>query len=68
MMTLAGLSIDYSELSEKICIRNRNILYDMENHGYDFYLHSGLTFFGNAACNCFNKLVIEKVWFMKFYS
>lgn len=64
---ISRTDIDYSELMKKFASEIGNLLYDMENHGYDLSTLE-LTFFGNTACNCFNKLVIEKVWFMKFYS
>lgn len=58
--------IDYSELMERFAPELGNLLYDMENHGYDLSTLE-LTFFGGKTGACFNKLVEEKVWFMKFY-
>ena len=43
------------------------LLFDMENHGCDLSALN-LTFFGENTGDCFNRLVEEKVWFMKFYS
>ena len=63
---ISRTDIDYSELMERFAPELGNLLYDMENHGYDLST-LGLTFFGEKIGDCFNKLVEEKVWFMKFY-
>lgn len=64
---ISRTDIDYSELMERFAPELGNLMYDMENHGYDLST-LGLTFFGEECEKCFNKLVEEKVWFMKFYS
>lgn len=64
---LSRTDIDYSELMKRFAPELGNLLYDMENHGYDLSM-LGLTFFGEKIGDCFNQLVEEKVWFMKFYS
>lgn len=64
---ISRTDIDYSELMERFTPELGDLLYDMENHGYDLST-LGLTFFGKNVGDCFNKLVEEKVWFMKFYS
>lgn len=64
---ISRTDIDYSELMERFAPELGDLLYDMENHGYDLST-LGLTFFGKNVGDCFNKLVEEKVWFMKFYS
>lgn len=64
---ISRTDIDYSELMERFAPELGNLLYDMENHGYDLSALR-LTFFGEKVGECFNKLVEEKIWFMKFYS
>ena len=64
---ISRTDINYSELMERFAPELGNLMYDMENHGYDLAT-LGLTFFGKECEYCFNKLVEEKVWFMKFYS
>lgn len=64
---ISRTDIDYSELMERFAPELGSLLYDMENHGYDLSALR-LTFFGEEVGECFNKLVEEKIWFMKFYS
>ena len=64
---ISRTDIDYSELMERFAPELGSLLYDMENHGYDLSALR-LTFFGEKVGECFNKLVEEKIWFMKFYS
>ena len=56
-----------SKLMEKFAPELGQLLFDMENHGCDLS-KLNLTFFGDNVGDCFNRLVEEKVWFMKFYS
>lgn len=64
---ISRTDIDYSELMERFAPELGSLMYDMENHGYDLST-LGITFFGKNAGDCFNKLVEEKIWFMKFCS
>ena len=63
---ISRTDIDYPALMEKYSGEIGPLLYDIENHGGN--LESiGLTFFGEKAAAAFNRLVTEKVWFLKFY-
>lgn len=63
---ISRTDIDYPALMEKYSTEIGPLLYDIENHGGN--LESiGLTFFGEGAAVAFNRLVTEKVWFLKFY-
>ena len=63
---ISRTDIDYPALMEKYSTEIGPLLYDIENHGG--HLESiGLTFFGEKAEQPFNRLVTEKVWFLKFY-
>lgn len=63
---ISRTDIDYPALMEKYSAEIGPLLYDIENHGGN--LESvGLTFFGEKAAAAFNRLVTEKVWFLKFY-
>ena len=64
---ISRTDIDYSELMGRFAPELGDLMYNMENHGYDLST-LGLTFFGKNVGDCFNKLIEEKVWFMKFYS
>lgn len=64
---ISRTDINYSELMERFAPELGQLLFDMENHGCDLSALN-LTFFGENAGDCFNRLVEEKVWFMKFYS
>ena len=64
---ISRTDIDYRELMGRYAVDIGILLYDMENHGYDLSTLN-LTFFGKETADCFNKLIEEKVWFMKFYS
>lgn len=62
---ISRTDINYFELMERFAPEIGKLLYDMENHGYDLST-LGLTFFDKQIGDCFNKLVEEKIWFMKF--
>lgn len=63
---ISRTDIDYPALMEMYSAEIGPLLYDIENHGGN--LESiGLTFFGDGAAKAFNRLVTEKVWFLKFY-
>ena len=58
--------IDYSELMCRYAGEIGVLLCDMENHGAElsnFPLH----FYGEGAKESFERLIAEKIWFLKFY-
>lgn len=63
---ISRTDIDYPALMEKYSAEIGPLLYDIENHGGSLET-VGLTFFGEGAAMAFNRLVTEKVWFLKFY-
>ena len=63
---ISRTDIDYSELMCRYAGEIGVLLCDMENHGTDlsgFPLH----FYGEGAKESFERLIAEKIWFMRFY-
>lgn len=58
--------IKYDELMNKYLAEIGPLLREFENHGGNIE-SIGLSFFGEGAKRAFNRIVTEKVWFLKFY-
>lgn len=61
---ISRTDIDYPALMKKYSTEIGNILFDMDNSGYDLSAIE-LSFFGDKARRCFNIIVAQKVWTLK---
>lgn len=57
--------IDYAELMQRYAAEIGVLLFQMENHGYDLANYP-LSFFGEKTASCFNALVKEYAYLLKF--
>lgn len=63
---ISRTDIDYQELMCKYSSEIGDLLYDMDNHGYDLENYP-LHFFGDKAKDCFNALMNEYIYLMVFH-
>lgn len=62
---ISRTDIDYSSLMKKYASEIGPVLYDMDNRGWDLSSFR-LSFFGESARECFNRIVEYMVWNLKF--
>lgn len=61
---ISRTDIDYPALMKKYSAEIGDILFDMDNSGYDLSAIE-LSFFGDKARRCFNIIVAQRVWTLK---
>ena len=63
---ISRTDINYQELMRKYSSEIGNLLYDMENHGYNLKKYP-IHFFGDEAKDSFNSLITEYIYLMVFH-